>query len=323
MAVPTLPPETFVTPRLQPLTLPDVAGDAAVAARALDWVGMENIAVPLRLRAADGSVVQVPAAADVFVDLRDPDARGIHMSRLYLRLQDALGEDSLSASRLRRILQDLVESQGALSSSARLTLRFEHLLRRAALASANSGWKRYPVEIEATIANGHLVLAVGVSVDYSSTCPASAALSRQLNAERFAGDFASAHPLSTQVVREWLASERGLAATPHAQRSRADVRVELQPGFDELPLTELIDHVEQALGTPVQTAVKREDEQAFARLNAENLMFCEDAARRVAQVVADDARVLRYAVRVAHFESLHAHDAVAQVSGRGRAHAQP
>ena len=323
MAVPTIPPDALVTPRLQPLTLPDVAGDAAVAARALDWVGMENIAVPLRLRAADGTVVQVPAAADVFVDLRDPEARGIHMSRLYLRLQDALGEDSLSASRLRRILQDLVESQGALSASARLTLRFEHLLRRAALASANSGWKRYPVEIDATLANGHLVLAVGVSVEYSSTCPASAALSRQLNAERFAGDFASAHPLSTQVVREWLASERGLAATPHAQRSRAEVRVELQPGFDDLPLTELIDHVEQALGTPVQTAVKREDEQAFARLNAENLMFCEDAARRVAQVVADDARVLRYAVRVAHFESLHAHDAVAQVSGRGRAHAQP
>ena len=40
-------------------------------------------------------------------------------------------------------------------------------------------------------------------------------------AERFAQDFAAAHPLSVNVVHDWLASERGLAATPHAQRSRA------------------------------------------------------------------------------------------------------
>jgi GTP cyclohydrolase I len=31
----------------------------------------------------------------------------------------------------------------------------------------------------------------------------------------------------------------------------------------------------------VQTAVKRADEQAFALANGQNLMFCEDAARRL------------------------------------------
>jgi GTP cyclohydrolase I len=140
-------------------------------------------------------------------------------------------------------------------------------------------------------------------------------LSRQVNAERFADDFAAARPLSVGVVRDWLASERGLAATPHAQRSRAQVRVELKPQFDELPLVALVDALEAALATPVQTAVKREDEQAFARLNAENLMFCEDAARRVASVLASDPRVERYDATVSHFESLHPHDAVARVSG--------
>ena len=73
--------------------------------------------------------------------------------------------------------------------------------------------------------------------------------------------------------------------------------------------------VEASLGTPVQTAVKREDEQAFAELNAANLMFCEDAARRVAGALSHDERIDRYEVRVAHFESLHPHDAVARVSG--------
>ena len=321
-----MPPVTF---RPDPQPMPDVAGDAAIAARALDWVGMRNIALPLRLRSEDGTTLQVPASVDVLVDLRDPDARGIHMSRLYRQLQDTLVEDALTPARLRRVLQTCVESQGALSTSARLTLRFDQLLRRPALISDNSGWKRYPLEIDAVLANGHMALTLGFSVEYSSTCPASAALSRQLNAERFVEDFAveslavqsfaAAHPLSTQVVGEWLASERGLAATPHAQRSRAEITVELHASFDELPAADLIDRSEAALGTPVQTAVKREDEQAFARLNAENLMFCEDAARRVAAALAADARVQRFDVRVSHFESLHPHDAVAQVSGQGSA----
>jgi GTP cyclohydrolase I len=306
-----------VTQAPTPRSLPDVAADAVALARPLDWVGMANLALPVAVATAQGGTVRVAASADVAVNLRRAEARGIHMSRLYLALQDAFGDEPMTPAGLRRVLQTLVETQGELSDAARLTLRFEHLLLRPALASAHAGWKRYPVEIDAQLVGGHLKLALRVAVDYSSTCPASAALSRQLNAERFLADFAAARPLSPPAVAEWLASERGLAATPHAQRSRADVRVELRPCFDELPVTALIDRIEQALGTPVQTAVKREDEQAFARLNADNLMFCEDAARRVAAALSGDERVERFEVEVAHFESLHAHDAVARVSGRG------
>lgn len=297
--------------------LPDVAFDAAAAARALDWVGMSNIALPLRIAGSDGTPIQVAASVDVSVNLRDANARGIHMSRMYLHLQNAFASETVTPAGLRRALQSLIDGQGGISNAARLVLRYEQLLLRPALASHNAGWKRYPVEIDARLIDGHLHLGLRFAVEYSSTCPASAALSRQLNAERFAADFAAAHPLSTAVVSDWLASERGMAATPHAQRSRADVRVELRPAFDELPLVALIDALERALATPVQTAVKREDEQAFARLNAENLMFCEDAARRVAAALSADARIERFDAEVAHFESLHAHDAVARVTGQG------
>ncbi|WP_246109180.1 GTP cyclohydrolase FolE2 [Vulcaniibacterium gelatinicum] len=296
--------------------LPDVAHDAAALARPLDWVGMERIALPVRIADAEGRPVQVAASVDAAVDLRDAGARGIHMSRLYLQLQQAFAAEAVTPPGLRRVLQGFVESQQGLSSSARLCVRYEHLLLRPALESGHAGWKRYPVEISAELVEGHFRLWLAFAVEYSSTCPASAALSRQLNAERFAQDFAVARPLSAGVVSEWLASERGLAATPHAQRSRAAVRVELRPAFDELPLLPLVDAVEAALGTPVQTAVKREDEQAFAELNAANLMFCEDAARRVAAALAADLRVAAWDVTVAHFESLHPHDAVARVSGR-------
>ena len=302
------------TPHPQPL--PDVAHEAASLGRPLDWVGMDGMALPIRLATAEGAPLLVPAEVDVAVDLGDAGARGIHMSRLYLLLQDQLANEPLTAPGLRRLLDACIASQQGLATRARLRLRYEHLLLRPALVSAHAGWKRYPVEVEAELRDGHLSLWLGLAVDYSSTCPASAALSRQANAARFESDFAGARPLSNALVRDWLASPRGLAATPHAQRSRARVRVELRPAFAELPLAALVDAVEASLGTPVQTAVKREDEQAFAEANAANLMFCEDAARRVASVLAADARVAAWDVHVAHFESLHPHDAVASVSGR-------
>lgn len=295
--------------------LPDVAHQSVPLARPLDWVGMENIALPVRVTDGQGGQLQVAASIDLSVNLANADARGIHMSRLYLQLQEGLAREAITPAGLRHLLQDSVASQAGLATQARLKIRYEALLQRKALESDYAGWKRYPVEIDATLVDGHLQLALSFALEYSSTCPASAALSRQANAERFSEDFAAAHPLSVNVVHDWLASERGLAATPHAQRSRASVRVEMRPQFDELPLVPLIDALEAALATPVQTAVKRVDEQAFARLNAENLMFCEDAARRVAAVLAGDSRIARYDATVAHFESLHPHDAVARVSG--------
>ena len=77
----------------------------------------------------------------------------------------------------------------------------------------------------------------------------------------------------------------------------------------QFPLLQLIDTAEAALGTAVQTAVRRADEQAFALANGANLMYVEDAARRLRQAL--EARFAACSIRVSHFESLHAHDAVA------------
>ena len=140
-------------------------------------------------------------------------------------------------------------------------------------------------------------------------------MSRELNAESFLATFGEGE-VDADAVRDWLAGKDGLAATPHAQRSVAEVEVELTDGFDHLPVAALADALEQALGTPVQTAVKREDEQAFARANAENLMFCEDAARRVGAALSALPWVSAWQAKVSHLESLHAHDAVARVAGR-------
>lgn len=298
----------------KPAFLPDVAFEAAALARPLDWVGMDNIALPLRLE--DGFTV--PAQVDVAVNLGDAGKRGIHMSRLYLHVQETLPDTRLDSTSLTALMQTLIASQQGLASRARLRLVFDRLLLRPALLSDNRGWRRYPVRLHLEAdTTGALDARLHVAVEYSSTCPASAALSRQINAEAFVAAFGQ-RTVSSAEVADWLAAPAGLAATPHAQRSVADVEVQLATGFDGLPLEALVDTLEQALGTPVQTAVKREDEQAFARANAQNLMFCEDAARRVGAALAR-LPVGHWQARVAHLESLHAHDAVASVSGRGMA----
>ncbi len=292
-------------------SLPDVAFETAALARPLDWVGMDGIALPVQRHQG----VCQPAWADVAVSLDDAHTRGIHMSRLYLHLQQALPTTALAGDALAALMQALIASQQGIARRARLCLRFDELLQRPALVSDHHGWRRYPVTLVLEAGDdGEFSAHLHVEVTYSSTCPASAALSRQLNAAAFAAHFGSAE-VSVADVQEWLASPAGLAATPHAQRSTARVRVALRPGFAELPLAALIDTLEAALATPVQTAVKREDEQAFARANAENLMFCEDAARRVGAALAGLAGIGHWQAEVAHLESLHAHDAVARVSG--------
>ncbi len=291
--------------------LPDVASDArpGVAGR-LDWVGMDNIELPVRL--ADGLASGARVSAKV--NLVDPQARGIHMSRLYLHVDRALGAEPLSACMLRRLLKEFLDSHAGLSDRAMLRVAFELSLRRPALVSDHSGWKSYPVSVTALMHEGRFELELGVELGYSSTCPCSAALARQLVQDNFATAFPAGQGADREAVLAWLGTEAAIDATPHSQRSKATLRVKLLPSFKELPFVELIDRIEAALGTPVQAAVKREDEQAFARLNGRNLMFCEDAARRMQAALDADERIVDFQVRAEHFESLHPHDAVAVAS---------
>lgn len=294
-----------------PNVLPDIASDrAAVDLSALDWVGMEAMDLPIRI--VDGNAeVRIPARMSAEVDLRAGATRGIHMSRLYLALDAAITEP-LSPAMLHALLREFLASHAGLSTRARVRLSFEHFLRRPALASEHSGWRRYPVVLTAMLEHGVLALDIAFDVVYSSTCPASTALARQLVAEDFGRAFPAHAPLDRDAALRWLAGEHGMRATPHSQRSTASISVRLDPTIATLPFTVLIDCAEAALGTSVQTAVKRIDEQAFARRNGENPMFCEDAARRLQAAFDVASGVRNFHLRVTHHESLHAHDAVAE-----------
>jgi GTP cyclohydrolase I len=208
------------------------------------------------------------------------------------------------------MLASLLESHRGLSSRAFVQFEFDYYLRRQALVSEFSGWNSYPVTIKGTLMDGEMHLELGIGVFYSSTCPCSAALARQLIQNQFESDFGRQSKVNYAEVKAWLGTEEGIVATPHSQRSVARLLVKLEDGLEDFPITDLINRVEGTLKTPVQTAVKREDEQEFARLNGQNLMFIEDSGRKLKALLAHDPRLKDFWVRVEHHESLHAHDAV-------------
>ncbi|QJI43291.1 GTP cyclohydrolase I FolE2 [Pseudomonas sp. ADAK2] len=287
------------------LTLPDIAAQASRQALPLEWVGMCGIALPVLF---DGQ--RLSAKADAGVSLDDGEARGIHMSRLYLALE-VLEQGNLTPGLLRSVLRRFLDSHEGLSSSAYLKIHTDLLLKRPALISPLAGWKSYPVTIEARLKNDMFHVELKIDVPYSSTCPCSAALSRQLIQQQFIDDFANT-PLQHADVLAWLGSTKGIVATPHSQRSTAHLQLRLDDYLDDLPLIAVINDAEATLGTAVQTAVKRADEQAFALANGQNLMFCEDAARRLNLALKRSPGINGFHLRVVHAESLHAHDAVAE-----------
>lgn len=291
-------------------TMPDVAGrELHLPQNTLEWVGMSGIHQPLAIKDGD-AIAQVQSVVQIYVDLGDERAKGIHMSRLYLILDEHSETRPLTTPGLKLLLRSLLESHRDLSTRAFVQFDFDYYLRRPALVSDNSGWNSYPVSIRGELIDGDIALELKLNVQYSSTCPQSAALARQLIQQQFESDFGQAGNVSVEQVHDWLGTEQGIVATPHSQRSDARILVRLADGIETFPITDLIDAVENTLKTPVQTAVKREDEQTFALLNGQNLMFIEDAGRKLKNRLNEDERLSDFWVRIEHHESLHAHDAV-------------
>jgi GTP cyclohydrolase I len=292
-------------------SMPDIANHTTAQTEGtLDWVGMSNIEMPIMVASKGQSERMVSAHVDAFVNLKEAKAKGIHMSRLYLLIDELSTSNVLNYQSLVSLLDGFISSHQDLSDQAKVQFSFEYHLRRKSLISGKEGWKAYPVTLTGYLNKGQLTVELAIDVRYSSTCPCSAALARQLIQQAFHNKFSQSSELALTEVHDWLGTTEGIVATPHSQRSVAEVKVKLNSNVNDFPITELVDLIEDSLQTPVQAAVKREDEQEFARLNGQNLMFCEDAARRLQHSMNQAAHFDDFWLRINHLESLHAHDAV-------------
>ena len=225
--------------------MPDITNDTeSGSGTALNWVGMSRIELPVMLRNSSGQTFQSLASVQAYVNIAKPEVKGIHMSRLYLLLDQKLGMAELTPALLQEVVAEFIVSQEGISDSAFIECKLDYFERRASLKSDNTGWKNYPLRLQASSRKGVVSTELELEIPYSSTCPCSAALARQLIQQSFEDKFGAEGQVEAKDVSTWLRTPKGTSATPHSQRSIAQVRLRLQDDA-AFAITPLIDAVEE------------------------------------------------------------------------------
>jgi GTP cyclohydrolase IB len=283
-------PVEFTVDTAYKRTMPDLQNGPASLIRGADMpiqhVGISNFRLPIRYRTRTSDTA---GAGDVMLETSvtgtvslDAGKKGINMSRI-MRSFYAHAEKRFSLDVIEAALDDYKADLE--SFDARIQMRFKFPMKVESLRSGLWGWQYYDIALELVDQGGMRRRFVHLDYVYSSTCPCSLELSEHARAGR------------------------GQLATPHSQRSVARVSVEVLPGA-VVWFEDMIEACRRAVPTETQVMVKREDEQAFAELNAANPIFVEDAARLFCEALQGDPRIGDFRVVASHQESLHSHDAV-------------
>jgi GTP cyclohydrolase I len=267
-------------------SLPDLQnGPASLiqgAKKQIQHVGISNFRLPIRFQTRDNGDLMLETSVTGSVSL-EADKKGINMSRI-MRSFYKHAERTFSFDVIEAALDDYKTDLE--SMDARIQMRFSFPMKIDSLRSGLSGYQYYDIALELVEKDSVRQKMIHLDYVYSSTCPCSLELSEHARATR------------------------GQLATPHSQRSVARVSVKLEDGAGRLWFEDLVDACRRAVRTETQVMVKREDEQAFAELNAANPIFVEDAARLFCEQLLADGRIGDFRVIASHQESLHSHDAI-------------
>lgn len=287
-------PERFFDPNFKVSkkykeSLPDVmlAEDAIAGAKVgIQHVGISNFRIPLNIEISKQLTTEVAASIVGTVSLQS-HLKGINMSRI-MRSFYAFKDKRFNIDLLVQILKNFKKDLN--SNSARLKVSFSFPLSVKSLRSNLQGYQYYNASLEAFIdKDSNVQRYMEFNFVYSSACPCSSELA------------------------EHARRTRDIFSIPHSQRSRAKIRIQLEPE-QKITFLELRNKCLEALRTETQVMVKREDEQAFAELNGSHEKFVEDAARLLYEQFDSDKRITDFEVICSHFESLHSHDAISAIS---------
>ncbi|QGX97710.1 GTP cyclohydrolase I FolE2 [Roseovarius faecimaris] len=278
-------PEDFKVDDTYKASMPDLQNGPSSLIRGakqdLQHVGISNFRLPISYHTRDNGDLTLETSVTGTVSL-EAGKKGINMSRI-MRSFYKHAEKTFSFEVIEAALDDYITDLD--SFDARIQMRLSYPAKVKSLRSGLEGYQYYDIALELVEKDGVRRKFMHLDYVYSSTCPCSLELS------------------------EHARQSRGQLATPHSQRSVARISVEVLCG-DCLWFEDLIDMARDAVPTETQVMVKREDEQAFAELNAANPIFVEDAARLFCEQLLRDERIGDFRVVASHQESLHSHDAV-------------
>ncbi len=200
--------------------------------------------------------------------------KGTHMSRFLEVLNEHTGEP-VCPERIPEITRAICEKLEA--HEAHFEAEFTYFVSKPAPVTGQRGLMDYKVRFACT-ANGETDFVMTVAAPAASLCPCSKEI-----------------------------SEYGA----HNQRCRIEAAVRTT---GMMWIEDLIEHLEASASVPVFAVLKRPDEKWVTEKAYENPKFVEDIVRDLATRLEDDGRVSWFSINSENFESIHSHNAYAQLT---------
>lgn len=163
------------------------------------------------------------------------------------------------------------------AEDAHLELEFTYFINKLAPVTKMPGLMDYKVTF-ACHANHHDDFIMGVAAPATSLCPCSKEIS---------------------------------VYGAHNQRCLVSAQVRFN---GTLWIEDLVRHLERAASAEVYAVLKRPDEKHVTERAYENPKFVEDIVRDLAVALDDDERITWYSIESENFESIHSHNAYAQIT---------
>lgn len=247
---------------------------------AIDKVGVCDLCYPIIVLDRANQQQSTTATLSMSVNLPH-EFKGTHMSRFIEVLNCHRGEVTMHT--LPAILRELKQRLDA--ESAHIEVTFPYFVERRAPVTGAAALMDYRCTFtgEANGGSGDFLLSVCVPV--TSLCPCSKAISNY---------------------------------GAHNQRGHVTIEVRTHQTETGVPaliwIEELIEVAESAASAPVYALLKREDERHVTMQAYDNPVFVEDVVRNVALKLQADARIAWFRVHALNQESIHNHNAFAEIT---------
>jgi len=246
----------------------------------IDRVGVCDLNYPIIV--LDRQKREQATIASISMSVNLPhEFKGTHMSRFIEVLNTHRGEITM-----RTVPTILCELKSRLEAeSAHIEVRFPYFLEKSAPITGVRSLMDYACGFNGEVNGGTSDFVLSVRVPVTSLCPCSKEIS----------DY-GAHNQRGHVSLEI--------------RSRVD-----QHGVPELVwIEELVDIAESCASAPIYSLLKREDERHVTMQAYDHPAFVEDVVRDVAMCLREDERITWFRVHALNQESIHNHNAFAQIS---------
>ncbi len=212
--------------------------------------------------------------AEVSMSVSLPEtSRGTHMSRFIGMLNEYQGRITLAGM---QTMTDLLR-QKLRAEKAEIVFSFPYFIKRRAPVSQVESFSKYDVRFQSKSDGNDFDFVLEVKVPVQTLCPCSREISE---------------------------------AGAHNQRAVVDISIRMN---SLVWIEELADIAETCASAPVFTFLKREDEKFITEKAYNNPRFVEDVAREVVLMLKKNDRITWYHVSVASNESIHNHDAFAEI----------